>query len=138
MLLGRTVCHQIAERSFSIGGQLPVCARCSGLFVGIVISHIYLLFFPRKAKAMPLLPVSLVLVFAMLPLFLDGIGSYLGFRETTNLIRLATGLALGVALPPIYMPLYQIDPAQVLPGRFSWHDLAIIAFAAVALGTVLY
>jgi hypothetical protein len=34
-LAGRFVCHQRPDRSFHVqGAQLPVCARCSGLYVG--------------------------------------------------------------------------------------------------------
>lgn len=32
---GSVVCHQLPERSFYIGGvQLPVCARCTALYLG--------------------------------------------------------------------------------------------------------
>ena len=31
----RLICHQLAERSFSyFGNSLPVCQRCSGLYLG--------------------------------------------------------------------------------------------------------
>ncbi len=31
----RLICHQLAERSFSyFGNSLPVCHRCSGLYLG--------------------------------------------------------------------------------------------------------
>lgn len=37
-------CHQMPERSFSYKGkQFPVCARCTGIFIGQLIS--YALFF---------------------------------------------------------------------------------------------
>lgn len=33
-LIGSVVCHQIPERSFYwVGHQLPVCARCTGLYI---------------------------------------------------------------------------------------------------------
>jgi uncharacterized membrane protein len=33
--LGSLICHQIPERSFYLAGfQLPVCARCLGIYVG--------------------------------------------------------------------------------------------------------
>lgn len=33
--VGAVVCHQLPERSFFLDGtQLPVCARCTGLYVG--------------------------------------------------------------------------------------------------------
>ena len=37
-LFGSLICHQRPERSFHIGlGQLPVCARCYGVYVGAAI-----------------------------------------------------------------------------------------------------
>ena len=34
-LLGSVVCHQLPDRSFHPGGvQMPVCARCTGLYLG--------------------------------------------------------------------------------------------------------
>lgn len=36
--LGSVVCHQLPERSFHlVGAQLPVCARCTGLYLGAAI-----------------------------------------------------------------------------------------------------
>ena len=33
--VGSVICHQLSERSFFIDGrQLPVCARCTGLYLG--------------------------------------------------------------------------------------------------------
>lgn len=140
IFLGRAVCHQLPGRSLGFGccGPLPVCSRCTGIFLGVVVSHIYLYFFPNKSKAMPLLPVSLALVALMVPLAADGVTSYLGLRETTNLVRLATGLGLGVSLPLLYMPLFQDDPARQLPGRFGWLDLGVVVLAASALGALVY
>jgi hypothetical protein len=37
-LVGSLVCHQQPERSFYLGStQLPVCARCLGLYVGALV-----------------------------------------------------------------------------------------------------
>jgi uncharacterized membrane protein len=37
-LVGSVVCHQIPERSFHLAGaQLPVCARCTGLYLGAAL-----------------------------------------------------------------------------------------------------
>jgi uncharacterized membrane protein len=36
---GSLICHQIAERSFALWGrQMPVCARCTGIYAGAAIA----------------------------------------------------------------------------------------------------
>ena len=42
---GAVVCHQKAERSFSLAGQpLPVCARCTGIYVGAALTVLALMY----------------------------------------------------------------------------------------------
>jgi hypothetical protein len=37
--IGSVVCHQLPERSFDLWGrQLPVCARCTGIYIGAAIA----------------------------------------------------------------------------------------------------
>ena len=39
---GRVVCHQLPERSFHLwSAQLPVCARCTGIYVGGAVAAIF-------------------------------------------------------------------------------------------------
>ena len=39
--IGSLICHQLPERSFYFGGaQLPVCARCTGLYAGAAIAAV--------------------------------------------------------------------------------------------------
>lgn len=36
--IGSVICHQIPDRSFFLDGrQLPVCARCTGLYLGGIV-----------------------------------------------------------------------------------------------------
>jgi uncharacterized membrane protein len=40
--IGALVCHQRPERSFHLlGAQLPVCARCTGVYAGAALTAIY-------------------------------------------------------------------------------------------------
>ncbi len=80
-------CHQLAERSFFIGGyQFPVCARCTGLPIGwIAALPVFLLLRP------PLFTGLLLLV----PMLLDWGLQALGVLPSTNARRLITGVLGG-------------------------------------------
>ena len=37
--IGGFICHQMPERSFHLGGlQIPVCARCLGIYAGFALT----------------------------------------------------------------------------------------------------
>ena len=49
--LGFGICHQLPERSFIDGGfQQPVCARCSGIYMGATFALITLLWVYRRRR----------------------------------------------------------------------------------------
>lgn len=80
------LCHQLPERSFFLfGHQLPVCARCLGIYAGAFLGS----FFAKKESPSPW-----VLVAGLFPMAVDG-GTQLLFRESTNFLRLTTGLIAG-------------------------------------------
>ncbi|NLL70549.1 MAG: DUF2085 domain-containing protein [Epulopiscium sp.] len=95
------ICHQLPDRSLKIGhSYLPLCARCTGIYIGVFVSFIYLLLRKRwHGNRPPSYKVLCVLLLSYLPLLWDGATSYLGFRSTHNLIRLITGVLLGSTLP---------------------------------------
>ncbi|MEA3267500.1 MAG: DUF2085 domain-containing protein [Candidatus Fermentibacteria bacterium] len=87
-LLGLT-CHRLPHRSFDWAPGL--CARCTFFWIGIFLSS--LLMFFRK------LPGSTVLgLFLMLPMALDGSFQFIGLYESTNIMRLLTGFSAGIGL----------------------------------------
>jgi uncharacterized membrane protein len=106
--LGFGLCHQLPARSFIAGGhQLPVCARDTGIYMGFVVALALtaLLERGRRRTGMPpawLLGVGAAFVLAMA---WDGVTSYAGLRETTNLIRLVTGVGTGFALTLVVVPI---------------------------------
>lgn len=115
--IGYGVCHQIPVRSpFFDGRQLPLCARCSGQFLGALFGLIFLL--ARRRGQAGLLPPKQVLV--VLAVFLmvwafDGLNSYLTFfpslphlYEPTNLLRTTTGALQGVALISLAWPFFNV------------------------------
>ena len=85
------LCHQKPERSFFWKGkQFPVCARCTGIYLG------YLSFPLFNFELIELSSWICVLLFA--PTIIDGLTQAFCKRESNNVLRLITGLIAGVGL----------------------------------------
>jgi uncharacterized membrane protein len=90
---GSLICHQRPERSFHIGAaQIPVCARCFGLYAGAAIGFVIWGLTPTA----PLLRVGLVI--AAIPTAVTWTGEVLDLWSPTNLIRFVAALPLGAAV----------------------------------------
>ncbi len=141
--IGYAVCHQIPERSLFIDGkQLPVCARDTGLYIGSLLSLLFIVITKRRRRnAIPAMYISFSFVFFMLLLAIDGLTSYLGIRETTNGIRLATGLLVGIGLPFFMYPL-AVDNIRQPDGEKSvlkkWYELGILMLVVAASFLLVY
>jgi uncharacterized membrane protein len=114
-LVGYAICHQIPERSFILAGRpLPLCARCTGTFLGALVGLAAVVVRRRlRATRMPPVPVLGLLVgFTALWAF-DGLNSYLTLfpgaphlYEPWNWLRLTTGMLNGLVLINITLPIY--------------------------------
>lgn len=136
--IGSLFCHQLPERTLFINGEaLPVCARDTGIYAGVFITGLYLYIRGRfDSDKPPRLFTAIVLCLLMLPMMADGVSSYLGFRNTTNEIRLATGLLFGIALPVFLIPtahfkIYGQNSKEVLKNLYE-------LLLPLAGGAVLY
>jgi hypothetical protein len=50
--IGSVICHQLPDRSFHLWGrQLPVCARCTGIYIGAAAAAIVSLAIRRARRA---------------------------------------------------------------------------------------
>lgn len=107
-LLGFGLCHQLPERSFFGGGvQVPVCARDTGIYLGFVCSLMLFVLLERGRRRTEFPPpwiIAVGLAFLATMAF-DGVTSYAGLRETTNALRLITGLLAGWSLPLLVVPM---------------------------------
>ncbi|MGL4589873.1 MAG: DUF2085 domain-containing protein [Mycoplasmatales bacterium] len=94
MFFFRNYCHQKPERSFHYHGyQYPVCARCTGLYLGYVIGLIFGLITIVLSK-----PINeQFLLLAIIPIFIDGGLQYVFKLESNNTRRFITGLLGGIA-----------------------------------------
>ncbi|MED1468694.1 DUF2085 domain-containing protein [Bacillus salipaludis] len=108
--LGRAICHQLEERSLHASGEtLSVCARDTGIYIGIFSSLIYLQFTKRKKSlTIPSVKTSFLLLLFLVPLMIDGLGSYLHLFESSNIRRLLTGICFGLVLPYFLYPLLSV------------------------------
>ncbi len=87
----RLVCHGIDARSLAIAGvPMPICARCFALYVGGLAGIAAFIALPIRRR----LPLA-VLGIALLPMAIDGLSQAAGLRESSNALRVATGLVAG-------------------------------------------
>lgn len=155
---GYAVCHRLTDRSFVINGrQFPLCARCTGMYLGAFLVFLVLWLGGRLRRSLlPPLPLLLALLGFVVLMGLDGINSYLHFFPNAphiytprNWLRLTTGMGTGLAMGLITLPAL----AQTLwrepvwePSAATWRDLAellVVAGAAIFLllsnqATILY
>lgn len=89
-------CHQIPERCFCIRGYtFPICARCTGVFIGQILTIILLIFgfTVHFYYCMTLLAV----------MGFDWVVQYFGIKESTNIRRLLTGICGGIGIFGFYI-----------------------------------
>ena len=80
---------------------MPICARCTGFYLGLLAgipAGLVISMFTHFA----LLHMTLIMMAGVAPLVVDGGTQYLGWRESTNGIRLATGLLGGAVLTAMW------------------------------------
>ncbi|MFW5713900.1 MAG: DUF2085 domain-containing protein [Brevefilum sp.] len=111
--VGYAVCHQIDVRSFHLGDRpMPLCARCSGMFLGALLGIFYQALQGRKGK-MPPWPVLILFGLFALSWAFDGANSFLmlvpqfpSLYQTQNWTRLLTGTGMGLAVAAILWPTF--------------------------------
>jgi len=113
-MVGYAVCHRISSHSFAIAGhQLPLCARCSGTFLGALTGFFgqAMVLRRRRAAEFPPALIIAVLVGFMLLWAADGLNSYLTLfpngphlYEPLNWLRLATGALNGLTMSTLVYP----------------------------------
>lgn len=109
--LAYAVCHRIADRSFFLGDrQTPLCARCTGMYLGAVLGILYLSRFGKRG-GLPRIKIMAVLGAFLAAFAIDGANSYLhffpgapGLYQPENWLRLLTGTGVGIAIAAVLVP----------------------------------
>jgi uncharacterized membrane protein len=114
--IGYAVCHRIALRSYFFGErQMPLCARCSGMYIGAMVG--LLILGPRGHHAgLPRRSILAVMAALALVFAVDGVNSYLhffpgvaGLYAPQNIFRLVTGIGLGCSIPIVLLPVWNMS-----------------------------
>jgi len=89
---GDRLCHQKYERSFIINdNQMPFCARCTAIFLGITIGLGFMIFYKINLDE----KFILLIIIGLAPIAVDGFGQQFEFWESNNITRLITGTLVG-------------------------------------------
>jgi uncharacterized membrane protein len=109
-LIGSLVCHQLPERTLSVGGYyLPVCARCTGAYIGLLLGYLLL---PMRRKRSSGPPNLLITLLMLAPLIIDAGTQWTGLRTSTNQVRLITGLLFGTGMAPFLVYTLSLIPTS--------------------------
>lgn len=93
-LLFRALCHGLPQRCLYIWNvPMPICARCTAIYAGLLAGILLFMVLPRIHAHLA----RRILAFAAVPMFIDGITQLAMLRESTNLLRIETGLLAGAA-----------------------------------------
>ena len=96
--LGSRICHQRPERSFHLfAAQLPVCARCVGIYAGAAIGSLLALTGSIRARLSLVSPRTL-LVAGAVPTLVTLTTEWSGVWGVGNHARAAAGAWLGVTV----------------------------------------
>ena len=148
-LIGYSICHQIPDRSFHLAGhRLPLCARCTGTYLGVAIGFAAIALLGRW-RAGEMLPTGMIVVMVCFigVMGIDGMNSYLYLLtgravlyQPMNWLRAVTGSLNGIALSMIVMPVANLTlwkrPQAERPLKSPWELLGIVAVAAVVVAVV--
>ena len=136
--IGYAVCHRIGERSFHIGSyQLPLCARCSGMYLGAVTGLVFQSLIGWKRSKIPHWSIIALLVVFVVAFGIDGSNSYLYLLKQVspgilpnipnlyvpnNTLRLLTGSGMGLGMAVMLFPAFNQtvwadgEDKQAIPG----------------------
>lgn len=93
-------CHQMPERSFrSFDMQFPVCARCTGVYLGQIIATPFFL-------TNTVLKLNICFLFLII-MFCDWFIQFLNIKQSTNFRRFITGSIAGIGLMGLYFNIFK-------------------------------
>jgi uncharacterized membrane protein len=148
-IIGYALCHQLPDRSFFIHEhQTPLCARCTGMYLGFFIGLIFLIGRRRTHAARPPAAAIVAVLIGFITIMgIDGINSTISIipgapqlYHTTNVHRLVTGTLFGLAMCLLLYPIFSTAIWRQPSGERtvkSWRELIVLLLIAFALDAVV-
>jgi uncharacterized membrane protein len=148
--VGYAICHQLSGRTFHLDGlALPLCARCTGSYLGFTMGLLALVILSRSAAVnLPRAPYLVLLVSFIALLGIDGLNSYLTFFPALphlyppqNWLRLSTGALYGIAMSTIVLPIFNYSLWRETDNRHIIDQpaqlIVLLISAAITIAAVL-
>ena len=147
--IGYAVCHQIPIRSYFFGTyKLPLCARCSGQYLGALGGMLLLIALGRgRSGRLPPTGILVVLLGFLALWAFDGFNSYLTLipgaphlYEPQNILRVTTGAMQGVALIALVLPFFNSSfwaSTTDRPTIERWRELALLLVLVAAIAAAV-
>jgi len=136
------VCHQHLDRTLVVAGHfLPLCSRCSGIYIGFMVTFLVLLaFLVLKNRNRALSPGASMINISIAALILceDVAASRYGYRETSNISRFVVGMILGNALALSLVPgaITALTAEKVTTIRSWWQGLLLPVYLCIVHAVV--
>lgn len=115
------ICHQLPERSFSLAGvQMPVCARCFGLYGSGAIGALIVWLGPARAIGTAASSRRL-LAYAALPTLVTVAIEWLGLAYPSSPVRASAAVPLGMAVGWLLVGMLRAEAATVTLRQMRYH-----------------
>lgn len=142
--VGYAVCHRIDLRSFHLGErQLPLCARCTGMYLGAMGALVFQLIVGRRRTGMPSKIVLIMLAVMVSAFVLDGGNSFLSLipgvpilYQPANWLRLLTGTGMGIVISAALFPGFNQTVWKDADSRAALGSLKVFSLL-IGLGLLL-
>jgi uncharacterized membrane protein len=110
-MIFRMVCHGIPSRCLLLFGvPMPICARCTAIYGGLILGALLSGVLPAMRET----TARMVVALSALPMAIDGGTQLIRLRESTNELRLGTGLVAGIAIALWALAVSRTRPATVV------------------------
>lgn len=147
--VGYAVCHRIDLRSFHLGDrQMPLCARCSGMFLGAMLGLSFQFLRSERRAGMPDWRIWIILGLFVAGFAVDGLNSYLhlfpgapSLYQPSNLGRLLTGSGMGLVVASAIYPAFNQTAWKSLnmaPAIDGWRPLGVMILLTLLMDYLVW